>query len=370
MRREPNFILFTYKKIMSFIFLVASGVTLFLYALKVYALEPREVGCVRGLLFVNLVCLLIYNFLYSCGTRDHWASNFADNLINSVMMSLVLLLNLVLIGAANDNSYMHSTEPTQVAALLWIETKFFAGRPERRRFLLPKILICASILVVLHSFMYTHNARLFQFLTQLTQISDSIETQRLFSSFDVTDAICLSLFSVYGAMALKSAGEGFLQRHKRYNQQRSKQGYNLYSLIFLDTEFENLAEDLALTRFSSFCTCGVSILLLALLFMPPTDEMLQFADESGLINVYMIVLSFLTAPVSEADLLRFQAEREAVRMQAQLYSRQLKALASSTYSERHPLQGEHFGSAVEMSVLSTSRGNKHLDKMHRENQAI
>ena len=46
-------------------------------------------------------------------------------------------------------------------------------------------------------------------------------------------------------------------------------------------------------------------MLLGLLFMPPQDEMLQFMDESGLINIYMIVLYFLVAPVDEIDLYVF-----------------------------------------------------------------
>jgi hypothetical protein len=39
--------------------------------------------------------------------------------------------------------------------------------------------------------------------------------------------------------------------------------------------------------------------------MPPRDEMLQFIDESGLINVYLTVLSFLLSPVEEEDLMQF-----------------------------------------------------------------
>jgi hypothetical protein len=48
--------------------------------------------------------------------------------------------------------------------------------------------------------------------------------------------------------------------------------------------------------------------------MPPKDEMLQFLDESGLINVYLVVLTFLISPVSEIDLIRFDAELEAKKM--------------------------------------------------------
>ena len=67
--------------------------------------------------------------------------------------------------------------------------------------------------------------------------------------------------------------------------------------------------------------CFISLLLLGLLFMPPKDEMLQFLDESGLINVYLVVLTFLISPVSEIDLIRYEAEIEGIKMQASLYKR-------------------------------------------------
>jgi hypothetical protein len=35
--------------------------------------------------------------------------------------------------------------------------------------------------------------------------------------------------------------------------------------------------------------------------------MLQFINESGLINFYLLVLSFLTAPVDEIELLQHEA---------------------------------------------------------------
>jgi hypothetical protein len=48
--------------------------------------------------------------------------------------------------------------------------------------------------------------------------------------------------------------------------------------------------------------------------MPPKDEMLQFMDESGLINVYLIVISFLISPVLEEDVIRYEAEIEASKL--------------------------------------------------------
>ena len=69
-----------------------------------------------------------------------------------------------------------------------------------------------------------------------------------------------------------------------------------------------------ITRFSSILITLISILLLSLLFMPPADEMLQFMDESGLINVYLIVISFLISPVQEEDVIRYEAEIEAAKL--------------------------------------------------------
>ena len=49
-------------------------------------------------------------------------------------------------------------------------------------------------------------------------------------------------------------------------------------------------------------------------------------DESGLINVYLLILSYLLSPVTSVDLVRHQAEREAMSLQSQLYQAQLKAI--------------------------------------------
>jgi len=48
--------------------------------------------------------------------------------------------------------------------------------------------------------------------------------------------------------------------------------------------------------------------------MPPSDEMLQFMDESGLINVYLVVLSFLVSPITEEDHIRYEGEMEAMHL--------------------------------------------------------
>lgn len=90
---------------------------------------------------------------------------------------------------------------------------------------------------------------------------------------------------------------------------------------------------LGVNRFAAPIVSLVSLILLALLFMPPRDEMLQFVDESGLINVYLLTLTFLISPVTETDLIRYEAEKEAMKHQGEFYKQQLKVITE--YGARH-----------------------------------
>lgn len=102
---------------------------------------------------------------------------------------------------------------------------------------------------------------------------------------------------------------------------RSRKSYNLYNLIFEDADSDHtfLTTESTMARFATPAICLISAILLTLIFMPPKDEMLQFMDESGLINVYLIILSFLLSPIEEVDLIRHEAELEAMKLQSQLY---------------------------------------------------
>ena len=103
-QREPNFIAFKYKKIMSFLFLISSVFTLYLFAAKIYPMQRKHRGFVRDIIFANLLCLVLYNLTYSFESyRAKGAmARFMDSMINSLMMSLFLFLNLVLIDAQTD----------------------------------------------------------------------------------------------------------------------------------------------------------------------------------------------------------------------------------------------------------------------------
>jgi|APCry1669189534_1035231.scaffolds.fasta_scaffold104780_1 hypothetical protein len=68
-----------------------------------------------------------------------------------------------------------------------------------------------------------------------------------------------------------------------------------------------------MTRYVTPLIFILSLFLMTLLYLPPNDEMLQFIDESAMINVYMIVLTFLVSPVDEIDMIRYEAESEAMK---------------------------------------------------------
>lgn len=158
---------------MSFIFLLTSVLTMILYSCKIYSLAHwTEVGALKALVFINLVILVMYNFLYSIGTRDHWASNFLDDLINAVMMSSVLFLNLVLLDAQTERIERPSGARVR-SVWVTMATKMFRGRcnsgviEAMSDFIMPKLLICLGILIALHFLMFTHNARLVQYINSL-----------------------------------------------------------------------------------------------------------------------------------------------------------------------------------------------------------
>ena len=139
-------------------------------------------------------------------------------------------------------------------------------------------------------------------------------------SFDFTDLLCLCLFSVYTVMAFRWMYEAYNLANAQYQKNRTKRNYNLHNLLFADSDSE-IKTDLTVTRFATVLPFFVSILLLSLIFAPAQDEMLQFVDESGLINVYLIILSFLFSPIEAEDLIRIEGQIEAMNLQSQLYTK-------------------------------------------------
>ena len=121
--------------------------------------------------------------------------------------------------------------------------------------------------------MNTHSVRMLSYVTQMNKLADSVETTSLFAGFDITDIICLIIFSIYAFQSVRFSIEAFSSANKEYNANRTGKNYNLYNLIFAESEF-TLKSDQQITRFSSILITMISILLLSLLFMPPADEML------------------------------------------------------------------------------------------------
>mmetsp|Transcript_15753 Transcript_15753/g.26579 ORF Transcript_15753/g.26579 Transcript_15753/m.26579 type:complete len:401 (+) Transcript_15753:971-2173(+) len=355
-QREPNYVLIKYKKIMSFIFFAASLVAFYQYCSQIYMLRYGEIGFLKRLLFVNLLTLVIYNMLYSFeGRGDQWISRFLDNFINALMMTQVLFLNLVLIES-------HTNSLSRGNSLLNYEQQV-------RAFLLVKGGICLGVFVVLYFFMLTHSERLRSYITKLNPSSDSIQSQNLVGEYDTIDITSFLVFLVYTSYALIKSVAAFSQKNLKYALKKTKRSNNLYNLIIADADGDdfNLVQDLKVERFCSVFVFSISISLLALLFMPPQDEMLQFINESGIINVYLIVLSFLVSPVDEIDFMRYEAQSEAMKLQCKLYREQLKAISHKQIKQQ---QRACRDPALQLRNQPEMPGNTFLSDLRSQNDAV
>lgn len=190
--------------------------------------------------------------------------------------------------------------------------------------------------------MNTHNHRLLKYIIKMEQLEDSIDTPDIVGSVDITDIICLLLGTLYMLASFKYTVQAFHLANQEHRKMQTHKSYNLYNLIFDDADSDHsyLRTDLTMARFATPAICLISAFLLSLLFMPPRDEMLQFMDESGLINVYLIILSFLLSPIQEVDLIRYEAEIEAMKLQSQLYQGQLKAINRRQFTNRRESDGQ------------------------------
>lgn len=176
---------------------------------------------------MNLFCLVLYNLIYSFEQQGSWMGKFLDSFINSLMYALVLFLNLVLIDSLTDkintniNSSGEHESPSQ----------------KINKFYIPKTLICFAIFVTLYFFMNTHSVRMLSYVTKMNQLADSVETTSLFAGFDITDIICLIIFSTYAILSARLSLEAFQSANKDYHANRTHKNYNLYNLIFAESEF-------------------------------------------------------------------------------------------------------------------------------------
>lgn len=96
-----------------------------------------------------------------------------------------------------------------------------------------------AIFMVLFFFMYTHNRRLVTYILEMNVAENAIDTKSIVGEISVIDLIIFVVFSVYlyyaGSLALKA----FRLANQQFKKFKTKKNYNLYSLIFADSEFEN-----------------------------------------------------------------------------------------------------------------------------------
>jgi hypothetical protein len=176
---------------------------------------------------MNLFCLVLYNLIYSSEQKGSWIGNFLDSFINSLMYALVLFLNLVLIDSQTDKIN------TNISA----SGEYESPKQKINKFYMPKTIICFAIFITLYFFMNTHSIRMRTFITEMNRASDSVETTSLFAGFDITDIICLIMFSIYAFLSIRFSIEAFSSANKEYIANRTRKNYNLYNLIFAESEF-------------------------------------------------------------------------------------------------------------------------------------
>ena len=120
--------------------------------------------------------------------------------------------------------------------------------------------------------MNTHNHRLIKYITQMEQLSDTILTPNIIGEVDMIDMICFVLGTVYMLTIFKYTIQAFCLANHEHHKMRTRKSYNLYNLIFEDTDYQDMKTDTA--RFATRAIFLISAVLLSLLFMPPRDEML------------------------------------------------------------------------------------------------
>lgn len=267
LQREPNVLLFKYRKVLSFIFLLISVANLVLFSAKIYQLEGEQIGFIKSLHFLTLLLLVLYNLLYATVNQEvgAWFTNIFDNFLNASMMTAVLFENLVLIDAFNgenevdvftkikcwiqglcqqaasdrDRVSVNSTESeathdqSMQSARSHLRPTFQNADERIRAFFVPKMAICAMIFFTLSVFMYTHSLRLTKYITELEQTHHKIHAGSLFgTSFSFTDLLCLCLFVVYATFSLMGSLQAFCQAHERFSSLKDKRINNLHNLIF------------------------------------------------------------------------------------------------------------------------------------------
>ena len=120
--------------------------------------------------------------------------------------------------------------------------------------------------------MNTHSHRLIRYITQMEQMSDTISTPKLIGEFDMIDIICFILGMVYMVTIFKYTIQAFCLANHEHHKMRTRKSYNLYNLIFDDTDYSDMRTDTA--RFATPAICLISTALISMIFAPPRDEML------------------------------------------------------------------------------------------------
>ena len=227
------------------VFFLANFVNGIFYVFKLKQVHMKEWGTIKIVILQGIVLLTFFNLPYKLFMNKPHI--MYDTFINSLTETYMLFLNLVLSHA------MYATSSSSKFA-----------------FYLPKMVICLAVFLGLWAWSYA-DVREFEAYVKKDFVVD--EESRNFEQGCFTFFLLLmmvySILAVYHSyMALTASSKAIFSRFK-----------NQTGLLVLI----------------------VSGCLVSLVVFPFESQTLQFMNENGVVNIYMIVLSYMFSPNTQID---------------------------------------------------------------------
>mmetsp|Transcript_7381 Transcript_7381/g.10471 ORF Transcript_7381/g.10471 Transcript_7381/m.10471 type:complete len:275 (-) Transcript_7381:96-920(-) len=219
------------------------------YFCKLTRVPSKEIGTVKFLISQGLILMLFFNLPYKHFYEE--SLPIVDTFVNSLTETYMLFLNLVL----SHGMYASPEETTP------------------SQFYLPKILVSAAVFVCLWAWSYADAKEFEEFVKRDFLVDDAAYNwERTCFTFFLIPMVCYALLATwYGFNALTA-------KNKAHSNSWGR--------------FRNHAGVLVLIMSG----CNVSLVV-----FPFSSQVLQFVNENGVVNIYMLVLCYMFSPNTELD---------------------------------------------------------------------
>lgn len=208
---------------------------------------PRgEIGQVKLLILAGLILVLVFNLPYKLSIREEM--HLFETGINSLTETFMLFINLAL---------SHG---------------MYASDTSLKKFYVPKALLCLLVFLGLWAWSYADALEFHAFLQKDFVVDEAAQNfeRGCFTFFLLVLIVYVIVAAYYSVKALKA-------------KSIRASGYN---------RFQSVASGLILI----ISGCTVSLLV-----FPFESQTLQFMNEHGVVNIYLIVLSYMLAPNTQID---------------------------------------------------------------------